>query len=84
MKKLIITAMVAGSALFTGAASVYAQSNCVTQYGGGVVCGATTPIEKVHKPTETAIGDINPAVLSSLFIGASYIVYKFGKRFERI
>jgi hypothetical protein len=34
---------------------------CVTVYGGGVICGASTE----HVPVDTAIADINPAVLGT-------------------
>jgi hypothetical protein len=64
-KKLIITAAVLGSLVSPTVA--FAQENCTTVYGGGVVCGAKTE----HKPVDTAL-DINPIIIGLSLIGASF------------
>ncbi len=65
---------------FSSPKSILAQENCVTVYGGGVVCGAT------HEPVETDLGDINPAVLGASLLLASGVLLYFSKRIvsERI
>jgi uncharacterized membrane protein len=54
-----------GLALILAAAALRPQvslaEECVTVYGGGVICGASTE----HVPVDTAIADINPAVLGT-------------------
>ena len=57
---------------------VSAEETCTTVYGGGVVCGASTP---EHEPVETGIID-NPAVLGSVLLGSSYIFGQIAKRLK--
>lgn len=49
---------------------------CSQVYGGGVVCGAKTE----HKPVDTALGDINPILLGSVFILTSGAILLASKR----
>ena len=77
MKKLFLSLVIL-TAMFSLPKAVLAQENCVTVYGGGVVCGAET-----HVPVDTDLGDINPAVLGIGFLLASgsllYLSRKFAK-----
>ncbi len=57
---------------------VVRATECVTQYGGAVVCGAATPA--FHAPVKTGIADINFALLGFLLIGVSTILYIKSKR----
>ncbi len=54
-------------------ARVSAQEVCTTVYGGGVVCGAHTPIE-------TGLADINPAFWGFILLAASGAVLYLAKR----
>lgn len=78
MKKLFLS-LVITAVLFSLPKAVLAQENCVTVYGGGVVCGAET-----HEPVDTDLGDINPAILGTGFLLASgsllYLSKKFAKK----
>jgi hypothetical protein len=76
MKKVLFSLILA-LALLTPK-GVSAEETCTTVYGGGVVCGASTP---EHKPVETGIID-NPAVLGSVLLGSSYIFSKVAKRLK--
>lgn len=58
--------------------AVLAQENCVTVYGGGVVCGA-----EIHEPVDTDLGDINPVVLGTGFLLASGSLLYFSRKFAR-
>jgi hypothetical protein len=55
LKKILITLAVAAAAVLTPEVA-YAQQNCVTVYGGGVVCGAETEVI-VHKPVEAGLAE---------------------------
>ncbi|MGB6838949.1 MAG: hypothetical protein WBD86_01260 [Microgenomates group bacterium] len=77
MKRLIITLSILATAIFLPQA-VIAQENCVTVYGGGVVCGIET-----HEPIDTDLGDINPAVLGAGFILASGVLLYFSGKLAK-
>lgn len=79
MKKLFLSLTILVLTLFSPKA-ILAQENCVTVYGGGVVCGAET-----HEPVETGLGD-NPAILGASLLMASGVLLYFSKRIvsERI
>ncbi len=74
MEKLFLSLAILAAMSFLPKA-VLAQENCVTVYGGGVVCGAET-----HEPVETDLGDINPAVLGIGFLIASGSLLYFSRR----
>ena len=74
MKKLFLSLVILVT-IFTLPKAVLAQENCVTVYGGGVVCGAET-----HEPVDTDLGDINPAVLGIGFLLASGSLLYFSRR----
>ncbi len=74
MKKLFLSLIVLATILSLPKA-VLAQENCVTVYGGGVVCGAET-----HEPVETDLGDINPAILGIGFLVTSGSLLYFSRR----
>ena len=86
MNKVILT-LVFALAVFTLSAllvpaSILAQTNlepgvCVSVYGGGVVCGAK------HEVVPTALGDINPAVLGMIFLGASASLFVLSKKMKK-
>lgn len=74
MKKLFLS-LVITAVLFALPKAVLAQENCVTVYGGGVVCGAET-----HEPVDTDLGDINPTILGIGFLVASGSLLYFSRR----
>jgi hypothetical protein len=67
MKKLIATFLILFAALFVPT-TAFAEENCVQVYGGGVVCGEEAP---EHEPVDTALGDINFAVVGGALLIAS-------------
>lgn len=75
MKKLFLSLVIL-AAMASLPKAVLAQENCVTVYGGGVVCGAST-----HEPVETDLGDINPAILGIGFLLASGSLLYFSRKF---
>ena len=77
MKKLFL-ALAILAAMASLPKAVMAQENCVTVYGGGVVCGAET-----HEPVDTDLGDINPAVLGVGFLLASGSLLYFSRKFAK-
>ncbi len=77
MKKLFLSLVIL-TAMFSLPKAVLAQENCVTVYGGGVVCGAET-----HEPVDTDFGDINPAVLGIGFLLASGSLLYFSRKIAK-
>ncbi len=77
MKKLFLSLVIL-VAIFSLPKAVLAQENCVTVYGGGVVCGAET-----HEPVDTDLGDINPAVLGVGFLLASGSLLYFSRKLAK-
>jgi len=77
MKKLFLSLAIL-VAIFFLPKTILAQENCVSVYGGGVVCGAET-----HEPVDTDLGDINPAVLGTGFLLASGSLLYFSKKFAK-
>ena len=77
MKKLFLSLIIL-AAMTSLPKAVLAQENCVTVYGGGVVCGAST-----HEPVEADLGDINPAILGMGFLIASGSLLYFSRRFAK-
>lgn len=75
MKKLFLSLVIL-AAMVSLPKAVLAQENCVTVYGGGVVCGAST-----HEPVETDLGDINPVILGIGFLLASGSLLYFSRKF---
>jgi hypothetical protein len=54
---------------------------CVEQYGGGKVCGETTDEEiVVHEPIDTALGDVNPVILTAAGLSAAGLLFYLSKR----
>lgn len=78
LKKTLIVLATAAAVVLTPKAA-YATQNCVTVYGGGVVCGAETE-EIVHKPVETDLGDVNPFVLAGTAFAAAGSLFIISKR----
>ena len=66
MRKLILGLALVLLAVALRPEASFAE-DCVSVYGGGVICGASTE----HKPVDTAIADINPALLGAGLILAS-------------
>lgn len=56
-----------------------AEENCVTQYGGGVVCGSRTPTEP-HAPVNAGFADINMGQLGAALVASSAVLYIYSKR----
>lgn len=80
MKRLIVILLISLLSLVVVAKPAMAEeaSTCVqvTQYGGtvGIVCGAK------HEPVDTGFADVNPLVLSSIFLSlAGYGQYSYKK-----
>lgn len=63
-------------ALIVGASTVSAQETCTTVYGGGVVCGA-------HTPVETGLADFHPAIWGFGFLAASGAALFLAKRVRK-
>ena len=77
MNKLIFSiALLLGAILMVP--TVVLATECVTQYGGAVVCGAATPT--FHAPVKTGIADINFTLVGTLLIGSSAVLYFKSKR----
>ncbi len=73
LKNLIITIIVA-VAIFMVPAIVHAEEQiCVTQYGGGVVCGAKTP--EYHAPVNAGIADFNFSIIGAGFMSIAGLLY---------
>ncbi len=77
MKYSILTLAILAAVLLAPQ-SVFAQENCVTVYGGGVVCGVET-----HEPVDTDLGDINPAILGGGLLLTSGILLYLSRRVKR-
>ena len=77
IRKLAVTLFVL-SLIFVKPALAEGQT-CVQVYGGGVVCGASTP---PHQPVPTGLGE-NLAVAGGAFIIASGILLYFAKRAKK-
>ena len=77
MKKIFLSLAILG-AIFSLPKTILAQENCVSVYGGGVVCGAET-----HEPVDTALGDINPAILGAGFLLASGSLLYYSKKLAK-
>ncbi len=77
MKKLALIAAILVGILTVPGAVMAEEQVCSQVYGGGVVCGAKT---EPHKPVNTALGDINPIVLGSIFIMTSGAILLASKR----
>ena len=75
LRKALISLIVAGATLI-GPGVVLAQENqenCVTVYGGGVVCGVQAP---EHEPVDTDLADMNPLVLAGgLLLASGSLLY---------
>lgn len=78
LKKTLIVLTITAAVVLTPKAA-YATQNCVTVYGGGVVCGAETE-EIVHKPVETDLGDVNPLILAGAAFVAAGSLFIISKR----
>ncbi len=77
MKYSILTLAIL-AAVFLTPQAVFAQENCVTVYGGGVVCGA-----EIHEPIDTDLGDVNPTVLGGGLLLTSGILLYLSKKVKR-
>jgi len=72
LKKILIVSAIAAAVVLTPQAA-YAQQNCVTVYGGGVVCGAKTE-EIIHKPVETGLAENLLAVAVGSIVAAGALL----------
>ena len=71
MKKILIIAVTLAFVALPG--RVFAEETvCTTQYGGGVICGA-------HTPVNTGIAD-NIPLIGSMLLGSSGVFYFLSKR----
>jgi len=77
MKKLLLSLAILVTT-FSLPKAILAQENCVSVYGGGVVCGAST-----HEPVDTDLGDINPFILGAGFLVASGSLLYFSKKLAK-
>ncbi len=57
-------------------AQASAQEVCTTVYGGGVVCGA-------HTPVETGLADYNPALWGFMLLAVSGAALYLAKRVRK-
>ena len=74
IKKILISLIFVAGVLLTPG-NVFAD-NCVTVYGGGVVCGVEAP---EHKPVETALVD-DPALVGTILLGSASALYLVSKK----
>ena len=60
----------------------YAKTVCTQEYGQPVICKEVEEqvLGVIHEPKETALGDINPALLGGAFIAASGLLFYLSKR----
>jgi len=77
MKKVFL-ALILALAILNWPVDIYAQETCVSVYGGGVICGTSTE----HKPVNTALGDINPALVGGIFLIISGGLNKLSKKLK--
>ncbi len=81
-RAILILVLVLSAMLLPG--GVHAQTTtvdpgvCVSVYGGGVVCGAR------HEVVDTALGDINPAILGGAFTLASGALFLLSKKMRKV
>jgi hypothetical protein len=77
----IITLALTALLFVSVTAVVSAEEVCTTQYGGGTVCGATTP-EVPHQPVnyKAGLGDINFGVVAAISFSAAVSLYVYSKR----
>ncbi len=76
IKKLISALILALILMFAPVAVLAQEGVCVTQYGGGVVCGVSTP----HEPVSAGLGDFNILVIGAIFILLSLTIQFFTKK----
>lgn len=74
-----VIAIAASALILSNVSPVLAAENCVTQYGGGVVCGSRTPTES-HAPVNAGLGDINMGHVGVAFVATSAMLYVYTKR----
>ena len=84
MKKNIIQLLISltfAVILFVSVASfAMADENCVTsEYGGGQVCGVSTP-PTPHVPVNAGLGDVSIPALGAGFLAIAGVVYVYSKR----
>lgn len=77
MKKVFL-ALILALAILNWPVDTYAEETCTTVYGGGTVCGSSTE----HKPVDTALGDINPALAGGIFLIISGGLNKLSKKLK--
>lgn len=69
-KKLILGFILATILMFVPGIIYAEEGVCISQYGGGVVCGISTP----HEPVSAGIAGINILVIGVLFVVASFAI----------
>ncbi len=77
IKKFVIS-FILSMAMLMSPVFAYAETTCVTQYGGAVVCGAATP--EFHTPVKTGIADFNLPLIGFAFVTLSGVLYLKSKR----
>ena len=71
MKKILITVLTLAFVALPGRVSAE-ETVCTQQYGGGVICGA-------HTPVNTGIAD-NIPLIGSMLLGSSGVFFFFSKK----
>ncbi|OGM15671.1 hypothetical protein A2V56_01865 [Candidatus Woesebacteria bacterium RBG_19FT_COMBO_42_9] len=80
LKKFLVAFTLLTAVLSTPQIS-YAKTVCTQEYGQPVVCREEEQVLAVtHEPKETAIGDINPAILGGALVSASGFLLYLSKR----
>lgn len=77
-KKLIFTIILLLGLLKVPSFVLAEDQICVTQYGGGTVCGAKTP--EYHAPVKAGLADFDLPLLGVCFIGVSGYFYWKSKK----
>lgn len=79
MKKLILVLTLISLLHLTVAVVKAEDTTCVSQYGGGVVCGTRTP-EEPHIPVNAALGDVSPTLIGFFSLGLAGVVYLYSNK----
>ncbi|MBP9687336.1 hypothetical protein KBD68_01635 [Candidatus Woesebacteria bacterium] len=79
MKKIFISVLMLVAASSATGVAYAADTTCVSQYGGGVVCGTRTPQEP-HIPVNAALGDVSTTVLGVAALVLSGVVFVYSRK----
>jgi hypothetical protein len=79
MKKIFVIALLVLAAHLVAPTALAEDTTCVSQYGGGVVCGTRTPVEP-HVPVNAALGDMSTTLIGFAALALAGIVYVYSRK----